>query len=87
LIVRVAAAVLRQAQSPSAPCASGTTSAPTFVDLTAAEKKWLVVHPVIRIGAETNYAPYEFQDSADTSSASSPTISTSSATSSERVSR
>ncbi len=39
------------------------TSAPAFVDLTEAEKKWLVAHPVIRIGAETNYAPYEFTNS------------------------
>ncbi|HVY04578.1 MAG TPA: transporter substrate-binding domain-containing protein [Burkholderiales bacterium] len=39
------------------------TSAPGFVDLTPEEKKWLAAHPVIRIGAETNYAPYEFQDS------------------------
>lgn len=43
--------------------AAEPTSAPAFVDLTPAEKKWLVAHPVIRIGAETNYAPYEFQDS------------------------
>jgi len=64
LIVRVAAACL--AAGAIAVCARAQaepTSAPTFVDLTAAEKKWLVVHPVIRIGAETNYAPYEFQDS------------------------
>ncbi|HEX7953016.1 MAG TPA: transporter substrate-binding domain-containing protein, partial [Burkholderiales bacterium] len=39
------------------------TSAPGFVDLTPAEKNWLVAHPVIRIGAETHYAPYEFTDS------------------------
>ena len=39
------------------------TSAPAFVDLTPQEKKWLAAHPLIRIGAETNYAPYEFQDS------------------------
>ena len=39
------------------------TSAPAFVELTPEEKKWLATHPVIRIGAETNYAPYEFQDS------------------------
>ncbi len=43
--------------------AAEPTSAPAFVDLTPEEKKWLVAHPVIRIGAETNYAPYEFQDS------------------------
>jgi signal transduction histidine kinase/DNA-binding NarL/FixJ family response regulator len=39
------------------------TSAPAFVDLTPEEKKWLTAHPVIRIGAETSYPPYEFQDS------------------------
>jgi signal transduction histidine kinase/DNA-binding response OmpR family regulator len=33
------------------------------IDLTPAEKAWLQDHPVIRIGAETNYAPYEFTDS------------------------
>ncbi|HKB81636.1 MAG TPA: transporter substrate-binding domain-containing protein [Burkholderiales bacterium] len=43
--------------------AAEPTSAPAFVDLTPEEKKWLTAHPVIRIGAETNYAPYEFQDS------------------------
>ena len=39
------------------------TSASAFVELTPEEKEWLTNHPVIRIGAETNYAPYEFQDS------------------------
>jgi signal transduction histidine kinase/FixJ family two-component response regulator len=43
--------------------AAEPTRAPPFVDLSPEEKQWLVVHPVIRIGAETNYAPYEFQDS------------------------
>ena len=43
--------------------AAEPTSAPPFVDLSPQEKKWLAAHPVIRIGAETNYAPYEFQDS------------------------
>ncbi len=33
------------------------------VDFTPAEKAWLAAHPLIRVGAETNYAPYEFQDS------------------------
>ena len=47
----------------SAIVAAEPTSTPPFVDLTADEKKWLTAHPVIRIGAETNYAPYEFQDS------------------------
>ncbi len=39
------------------------TSTPALVELTSAEKTWLAAHPVIRVGAETNYAPYEFQDS------------------------
>jgi signal transduction histidine kinase/DNA-binding NarL/FixJ family response regulator len=33
------------------------------LDVTDEEKAWLSTHPVIRVGAETNYAPYEFQDS------------------------
>ena len=33
------------------------------VEFTPAERAWLAAHPVIRVGAETNYAPYEFQDS------------------------
>ena len=32
-------------------------------ELTPAERIWLAQHRVIRVGAETNYAPYEFQDS------------------------
>ena len=48
---------------PGALALAEPTSAPAFVELTPEEKKWLAAHPVIRIGAETNYAPYEFQDS------------------------
>ena len=33
------------------------------VQLTPLEKAWLAKHGTIRVGAETNYAPYEFQDS------------------------
>jgi signal transduction histidine kinase/CheY-like chemotaxis protein len=33
------------------------------VELTPEEAAWLAKHPLVRIGAETNYAPYEFQDS------------------------
>lgn len=32
-------------------------------EFTVAEREWLAAHPIIRVGAETNYAPYEFQDS------------------------
>jgi signal transduction histidine kinase/DNA-binding response OmpR family regulator len=38
------------------------TGAPPQVELSAEERAWLKAHPVIRVGAETNYAPYEFQD-------------------------
>jgi signal transduction histidine kinase/DNA-binding response OmpR family regulator len=37
-------------------------AAPPQVDLAPEERAWLKAHPVIRVGAETNYAPYEFQD-------------------------
>ncbi len=33
------------------------------VEFDAKEKAWLAAHPVIRVGAETSYAPYEFVDS------------------------
>ena len=33
------------------------------IDLAPEERAWLAAHPVIRVGAETNYAPYEFRDS------------------------
>jgi signal transduction histidine kinase/CheY-like chemotaxis protein len=33
------------------------------IDLAPEERAWLAAHPAIRVGAETNYAPYEFQDS------------------------
>jgi signal transduction histidine kinase/DNA-binding response OmpR family regulator len=59
----VAACLAAGAIAVCAIAAAEPTSAPSFVDLTPAEKKWLAAHPVIRIGAETNYAPYEFQDS------------------------
>lgn len=32
-------------------------------EFTVAERQWLAAHPIIRVGAETSYAPYEFQDS------------------------
>ena len=64
LIALVAAACLAAgAIVVCAGAAAEPTSAPSFVELTPEEKKWLAAHPVIRIGAETNYAPYEFQDS------------------------
>jgi two-component system, NarL family, sensor histidine kinase EvgS len=44
---------------PARPEADGVAS----YEFTAAEKAWLAAHKVIRVGAETNYAPYEFQDS------------------------
>ena len=42
--------------------AQDSDAAPAL-ELTDEEKAWLSTHPVIRVGAETNYAPYEFQDS------------------------
>src|SRR5689334_10955907 len=41
----------------SAPAAS-----PPAIELTWREKAWLAKHHNIRVGAETNYAPYEFKD-------------------------
>jgi polar amino acid transport system substrate-binding protein len=36
--------------------------APASLELTWREKAWLAKHQNIRVGAETNYAPYEFKD-------------------------
>ena len=46
-------------QEMSVPEEGGAASA----EFTVAEREWLAAHPIIRVGAETNYAPYEFQDS------------------------
>ena len=43
--------------------AEAEEAAPAGMEFTDAEKAWLAAHQVIRVGAETNYAPYEFQDS------------------------
>ena len=53
------------AQSPAGPAASTAPSAvpAPAVELTPEETAWLAQHHVVRIGAESNYAPYEFQDS------------------------
>jgi two-component system sensor histidine kinase EvgS len=59
----VAACLAAGAIAVCAIAAAEPTAAPSSVDLSPAERKWLAAHPVIRIGAETNYAPYEFQDS------------------------
>jgi polar amino acid transport system substrate-binding protein len=40
-----------------------TAAGALSLEFTAAEKAWLAAHPLIRVGAEINYAPYEFQDS------------------------
>jgi signal transduction histidine kinase/DNA-binding response OmpR family regulator len=42
---------------------NGVEPRPASVDFEPREKAWLAAHPVIRVGAETNYAPYEFVDS------------------------
>ncbi|HXV08456.1 MAG TPA: transporter substrate-binding domain-containing protein, partial [Burkholderiales bacterium] len=46
-----------------APAPAQETPFPPALDLSDEEKAWLSTQRVIRIGAETNYAPYEFQDS------------------------
>ena len=46
----------------AAPGARGAEE-PVALELTSEEEAWVRAHPVIRIGAETNYAPYEFRDS------------------------
>ncbi len=46
----------------AAPGARGAEE-PVALELTSEEEAWMRAHPVIRIGAETNYAPYEFRDS------------------------
>ena len=48
---------------PGRPAHAQEASAPPPLDLTDEEKAWLSTHPLIRVGAETNYAPYEFKDS------------------------
>ena len=48
-------------QNPEGPIS--VESKPASVDFEPREKAWLAAHPVIRVGAETNYAPYEFVDS------------------------
>jgi signal transduction histidine kinase/DNA-binding response OmpR family regulator len=58
-LIVIAAPARVAAQNPAA-----TASAPTPpVELTPEETAWLAQHHVVRIGAESNYAPYEFQDS------------------------
>ncbi len=52
-----------RAQDAEGQDAPGKAAAPVNIEFTPAEKAWLAAHPVIRVGAETNYAPYEFQDS------------------------
>ncbi|MGH6630913.1 MAG: transporter substrate-binding domain-containing protein, partial [Burkholderiales bacterium] len=50
-------------QNTEAPGNAAPESKTTSVEFDAKEKKWLAAHPVIRVGAETSYAPYEFVDS------------------------
>lgn len=52
---------IASSQTPEGP--NGVEPKPASVDFELKEKAWLVAHPVIRVGAETNYAPYEFVDS------------------------
>ena len=50
-------------QSTQAPANTVTETKTVNVEFDAKEKEWLAAHPVIRVGAETSYAPYEFIDS------------------------
>ena len=52
-----------QTATPPAAQASPPVEATPAVELTPEESAWLAQHHVVRIGAESNYAPYEFQDS------------------------
>jgi signal transduction histidine kinase/DNA-binding response OmpR family regulator len=45
------------------PSVAQTPAESPGVELTEAERAWLASHPILRVGAETNYAPYEFIDS------------------------
>ena len=44
------------------PSTPSSFSSSASVELTWHEKAWLAKHHNIRVGAETNYAPYEFKD-------------------------
>jgi len=67
LVTTTLALLMRpQLVSPQNAEAPGNTAhEPTLanVEFDAKEKAWLAAHPVIRVGAETSYAPYEFIDS------------------------
>jgi two-component system, NarL family, sensor histidine kinase EvgS len=58
-LIVIAAPARVVAQNPAVPGAPDVAA----VELTPEEAAWLAEHHVVRIGAETNYAPYEFQDS------------------------
>lgn len=40
----------------------GATAPANALDLTAAERQWLEHHPVVRIGPDPNFPPFEFLD-------------------------
>ena len=49
-------------QNTEAPANAVPKSKVASIEFDAKEKEWLTAHPVIRVGAETSYAPYEFVD-------------------------
>ena len=65
VLARLAELCLLAAITLSAPAwaLSEQSPAPGHAELTWREKAWLAKHQTIRVGAETNYAPYEFKDS------------------------
>jgi two-component system sensor histidine kinase EvgS len=63
-VLPAAAAILAALIAVAAPGRAPAQSQPLpGVELTPEEIAWLAQHRLVRIGAETNYAPYEFQDS------------------------
>jgi signal transduction histidine kinase/DNA-binding response OmpR family regulator len=58
--LRAQVALSQQAEPPRPPESQARVAS---VEFDPAELAWLAAHPVIRVGAETNYAPYEYIDS------------------------
>ena len=60
LLMRPQIVAPQNSEAPRNPAPEPKTAS---VEFDAKEKEWLAAHPVIRVGAETSYAPYEFVDS------------------------
>ncbi|MEO8009407.1 MAG: transporter substrate-binding domain-containing protein, partial [Betaproteobacteria bacterium] len=54
---------IASAQTPAGPSGVEPEPKQSSIEFDSKEKAWLAKHPVIRVGAETSYAPYEFADS------------------------